>query len=141
MITDMYHIAEREGITVCFVDFEPPLDGLYACDRNNTPGIAIAKRLLANKPLLRCVFAEELGHHFTTVGNHMPRAFHSISDRAKIDKAEYKAIRWAANYLIPENDLLDALRSDLYEIWELAEHFCVTEEVVTFRLRLFGQRP
>lgn len=46
-------------------------------------------------------------------------------------------MRWAVNYLMPENDLLDVIGSGLYEPWELAEHFNVIEEFAKFRLRLF----
>lgn len=56
------------------------------------------------------MLAEELGHHFTSAGFGIPKQFYNYSERLVITGIEYKALRWAANYLIPENDLLDALR-------------------------------
>jgi hypothetical protein len=49
-------------------------------------------------------------------------------------------MRWAAEYLFPENDLLDVIGSGLYEPWELAEYFNITEKFAVFRLRLFGAK-
>ena len=40
-------------------------------------------------------------------------------------------------HLVPENDLLDAISAGLYEVWELAEEFGVTEDMMRFRMRLF----
>jgi Zn-dependent peptidase ImmA (M78 family) len=84
------------------------------------------------------VLAEEIGHHFTSAGERTPKKHHSMQDRLSIDKCEYKALRRAANYLIPEHDLIDVISEGLCEIWELAEHFDVTEELMRFRLRLWG---
>jgi len=53
---------------------------------------------------------------------------------------EYKVLCWAANYLVPNDDLLDVIASGLCEGWELAEHFDVTDEFMQFRMRLFGVR-
>lgn len=112
------------------------VDGIYLEEGNNMT-IGINKDIISNTSYARCVLAEELGHHFTTVGSCIPKMYFSYADRAIIDKAEYKAMKWACNYLIPENELLDALRDGLYELWELAEYFTVTDEFMQFRIKLF----
>jgi hypothetical protein len=38
-------------------------------------------------------------------------------------------MRWAAEYLVPENDPLDVIGSGLYEPWELAEHFNIPKSL------------
>lgn len=48
---------------------------------------------------------------------------------------EYRAMRWAANYLIPTDQLLLALKKG-YQIWELAEYFNVDTELVKLKLEL-----
>jgi hypothetical protein len=53
-------------------------------------------------------------------------------------KLEYKTMRWSAEYLVPENNLLNVIGNGLYEPWELVGHFTITEEFATFRMRLFG---
>lgn len=136
----MLQLAEDEEIEVELFDFNPPVRGIYYVGENTPPIIGLDSSLIHDSPLLRCVLAEELGHHFTTAGCFMPRQFFNHSDRLHISKIEFKAMRWAVNYLMPEDDLLDAIGSGLYEPWELAEHFNVVEEFAKFRLRLFGAK-
>jgi Zn-dependent peptidase ImmA (M78 family) len=102
--------------------------------------IGLSHALNSDRRLHHCVLAEELGHHFTSTGERIAKRYYSTQDRLSIDKCEYKALRWAANHLVPENDLLDVIGEGLYEIWELAEHFEVTEDMMRFRMRLFGVR-
>ena len=136
----MLKLAVYESIKVELFCFTPPVRGIYYAEENMPPIIGLDSSLTHDTPLLRCILAEELGHHFTTVGYFIPRQFYNYSDRLSISKIEFKAMRWAVNHLIPEDDLLDVISSGLYEPWELAEHFNVTEEFAKFRLRLFGQR-
>lgn len=134
----MYEICERESIKVHITNkLGNGVDGIYL----DVPGmpkiIGLNKQIMSNTPYARCVFAEELGHHYTTVGECVPKEYYCYADRIAIYKAEYKALRWAANYLIPEHSLLDALRDNICEVWELAEHFNVTEDMVKLRVKLF----
>lgn len=136
----MLQLAEDEGIIVEYFDFTPPVRGIYCAGQDTPPVIGLDNSLIHDSPLLRCVLAEELGHHFTTVGSFMPRQCYNHSDRLHISKIEFKAMRWAVNYLMPDDDLLDAISSGLYEPWELAEHFNVIEEFARFRLKLFAAK-
>ena len=135
---DLYSLAETEKIKVDFFDFgNTNIKGIYYVDDNMPPTIGLDVSLKNNTPLFRSVFAEELGHHFTSAGFGIPRQFYNYSERLVIDRIEYKALRWAANYLIPENDLLDALRDCIETQSELAEHFRVVPEIIKIRLKLF----
>ncbi len=136
----MFKLAEDEKIIVEFYIFVSPIKGIYYVEEHESPVIGLDKSLKGDSPLLRSVLAEELGHHFTTCGCFIPRQFYNHSDRLHISKIEFKAMRWAVNYLIPENDLLDVIGSGLYEPWKIAEHFNITEEFAKFRLRLFGAK-
>ena len=137
MPLQLFQLADREKIKVEYFDFTSPVMGLYWVAGDMPPLVGLDKSLVNNTPLLRTVFAEELGHHFTSAGTCIPKEFYNYTNRLTISKAEYKALKWAANYLIPENDFLDALRDGLYEPWEFAEFFNVTEDLVKFRLQLF----
>lgn len=92
-----------------------------------------------DRPLLRSVIAEELGHHFTSVGNCLPKEFYNYSARQHVDKAEYKALRWAANYLISDDPLLDAFTDGIDGVSTLAEYFMFTPEIANLRLKLFDK--
>lgn len=101
------------------------------------PVIGLDYSLQNDLPLLRSVLAEELGHHFTSVENGIPRQFYNYSTRQHIDKAEYNTLRWVANYLITDDALLNAFQNCIDTVSELAEHFMVTPEMINLRLKLF----
>jgi Zn-dependent peptidase ImmA (M78 family) len=69
-----------------------------------------------------CILAEELGHHYTSVGN--------IIDQSNLNnrRQERKAREWAHQRLIPLTALIKALNSGARNYHELAEFLGVTEE-------------
>lgn len=137
---ELLSIAEHEGIFTATYPLLPPLYGVYLNSGSNT-AIGLSS-YIDTEAERRCIMAEELGHHFTSAGICIPtkKEFYCFTDRTNITKAEYKALKWAATHLMPEHDLLDVIKEGLYEPWELAEHFNVTETFAIFRLRLFGSR-
>lgn len=133
-------LAESENIAVDYLKLRRPIQGFYCRESGCQPVIGLSHALHSDHRLHRCVMAEELGHHFTSAGERIAKRHHSLQDRLTIDKIEYKALRWAAMHLVPEDDLLDVIGEGLFEVWELAEHFEVTENMMRFRMRLFGAR-
>lgn len=133
---ELLRIAYDEGIRVDYWDFEPPLEGIYIAIPDLPPVIGISNRLFECSPRFRCVLAEELGHHFTTAGDALPKKFFHYRNRLSVSRAEYRAQKWAAEYLIPKKQLHKALRAGNDTLWDLAALFDVTEEMVEFRLRL-----
>jgi Zn-dependent peptidase ImmA (M78 family) len=136
---NMLIFAHRENIIVEEFYLEPPLKGIYMCQYERPPiiGLSTAIEDIAEK---RSIMAEELGHHFTSVGDCLPKQFYNYAHRVTVSKTEYKAMRWAANYLIPDDDLLNILKEGLCYPGELAEYFQVLPEIVDIRLKLF-QKP
>lgn len=135
----LLELAEQAGIIIEYWEFTPPLIAVYTCLKDIPPVIGLDVSLLNNTRFLRCVLAEELGHHFTTTGDAIPRTYFHYARRLYISKIEHKALRWGANYLIPNHELQKALARGLQEVWELADHFDVTEEFMQFRLKLLQQ--
>lgn len=133
---DMLALAYKENIIVEEFYLKEPLQGIYICQSNRPPliGLSTAIKNIYEK---RSIMAEELGHHFTTVGECLPREFYNYSTRSTINKIEYKAMRWAANHLIPDIHLLESLRDGLGNSCELAEHFRVSPEIAQIKLEVF----
>ena len=71
MLTELYALAASEDIGVEFALLPRPLLGLYDYRPGEPPFILLHNKLQNDRKPLRCVFAEELGHHFTGVGNLM----------------------------------------------------------------------
>ena len=133
---ELFTLAESEGIAIEWWDFNPPLEAVYWAMPELPPVIGLSYVVSSNQAHLREVLAEELGHHFTSVGHALPHTFFHYRDRLLVSKSEYHAIRWAANYLIPQHKLQKAMECGITTRWELAEHFNVTEQMMNFRLRL-----
>lgn len=112
---DLYNIAENEDLDIKEYDL-----------KNKLSGIIIDKTILIKKGMssleVKCVLAEELGHHFLTVGN--------ICDQTKIEnvKQEKMARKWAYNCLIPPDLIKEKIENGTTDIYELAEALEVTED-------------
>lgn len=119
---DLYEIAEQEGVSVltyalpkCTAVTMPCGDGEYA--------IGIDPSVLDDSKKERVVVAHELGHCVT--GSIYTR----YQDKVLKDKAEYTATKWEVLNLIDKDEFLDLLKQG-YSVWELAEIYDVTEDLI-----------
>lgn len=109
--------ACKDGIDVVSRDFKSQrIKGLY-CDM--TIGINRKIDTYAEKS---CVLAEELGHHYTSVGNIL-----NMSDSGN-RKQERQARLWGYNRLIGLTGIINAFRAGCHNRHEIADFLDVTEE-------------
>lgn len=135
MITtaDLFASVENAHIKVHWADLAGRLRGCYYADKNQKI-ILLANSIANQETVLRCVLAEELGHHFTSIGVCLPVVGLSYIGRLiNVDRQEAKAVRWAVNYLLPTAYFIEAAHE---ETWQVAERFMVTEEFVKLKQRL-----
>lgn len=71
---------------------------------------------------LACLLVEELGHYHT--GSDLRLTYRKLDDL----KAEHRARRWGHHRLLPPDKIMDALRQNLADEYELAEYLGVTVE-------------
>lgn len=115
----LYQLAEETGVDVDFVpmrhahSLSMPLGDSY--------GIAIDPGKITSAADERVKLCHELGHCAT--GSFYNR-YAALDLR---ERHELHADRWAIAQLVPREELEAALGRGLREIWELAEHFEVTE--------------
>jgi Zn-dependent peptidase ImmA (M78 family) len=135
--TQLFKVANDEGIIIEYWDFPPPIEGIYLCEPNIPTSIGISRKLFDDSPRFRCVLAEELGHHFTTSGTAIPNRHWNFYQRINISRIEFKALKWAGKFLMPIDYLKRAI------VWEchfsfhsVAEYFNVTKDMAEFRLSL-----
>lgn len=122
-------IAEKENIIIKFVDEIPEVfaEALYI-SKFGIRMILMANILKSNTIRMTEVLAEELGHHFTSMGDNIePKNYF---DKVNIDKCEAKALRWACNFLVPKNELIDELRKGPASIDELADGLSVSRDIL-----------
>ena len=133
----LFHLAEIEGIGVFFAVLPGPLLGLYDNRVEGLPIILLHERIRRNQRLLRCILAEELGHHFTSSGNLLAFA---CTQNCLYIKQEMQAAWWAVQHMVPLNKLIAKIvDSDFFTIHDLAQCFNVTEKFMKTALRLYFQ--
>ena len=122
--------ADKENIIVTdqFDLSGTRLKGLY-CDRT----IALNRDMYIESEKT-CVLAEELGHHYTTVGDIMDQ-----TDTAN-RKQERRARIWAYHKLLSLNDLIDSYKCGCRNQFEIAEHLNITEEFLVACLEYYKEK-
>ena len=113
---ELVSFAESNGIKVIDTKAAFPLSGAYADN-----AIFMNPSLLKTSKEKRCVFVEELGHHYCTVGN--------ILDQRKPEnrKQEKIARAWAYERFVPLGGILVAYWSGVKSRYELADYLNITE--------------
>jgi Zn-dependent peptidase ImmA (M78 family) len=138
MPNDLFEIAEKENVLVDFVELPWDILGVYYYVEPDPPVILLHKKTEHRRRLLRCVLAEELGHHFTTAFDLI--AFARSNKAYMARKYEKKAILWAVEYLIPLDKLVAAVNSGLFLTHELAEYFDVTCRFMGTGINLYYEK-
>lgn len=109
--------ACADGIDVMDYEFNSPnIKGLYC---NSTVAINKSISTQAEKS---CVLAEELGHHYTTVGDIIDQS--EVSNR----KQEYRARLFGYNLKIGLIGITHAYEAGCRSLYEMAEYLDATEE-------------
>mgnify|MGYP006939726742 FL=1 len=122
--------ADKENIIVTdqFDLSGTRLKGLY-CD-----GTIALNRDMYIESEKTCVLAEELGHHYTTVGDIMDQT--NTANR----KQERRARIWAYHKLLSLNDLINSYKCGCQNQFEIAEHLNITEEFLIDSLTYYKEK-
>lgn len=122
-INDLYHIADAENIEI--IPFPLPKTkslSIQTDDFDCYIGIDESEMLTSAEKKTR--LAHELGH--CTQG-----AFYNRWSKFDlISRHEYRADRWACEKLLPKSEMEAAMEQGYREVWQLAEYFDVTEDLV-----------
>lgn len=122
--------AESQNVRVVEHPFHTKrLRGLY-CDNTITINSSISN-CTADKT---CIIAEELGHHYTSVGNILDQS--TIQNR----KQERRARQWAYKRLCPFSKIVQAYQSGARNRYEVAEYLQVTEEFLEAAIQCYREK-
>lgn len=117
---ELFQEAKDSDIPVIFLDI--PENGSMCIQRDSQRCyIGIDYEVLQSEADMRVHLAHELGHCKT--GSFYNR-WAALDVR---QKHEHRADKWAIQTIIPENDFLQAIADGYDTLWDLAEHFNVTE--------------
>lgn len=116
---------------------ESDQEGLIVKDK---PLLSANGRIHKNRIALRsglstiektCTLAEELGHHYTTVGSILDQS--DIANR----KQELHARVWGYNKLIGLTGIIECHRAGCLNLYEMAAHLDVTEEYLSDAIKCY----
>ncbi len=82
----------------------------------------------------KCVFAEELGHYYTSIGNILNQ------DTVQNRKQEQQARLWSYNKLIGLNGIINSYRHGCHSLAEMAEYLEVTQEFLSEALKKYRSK-
>ncbi len=121
-------------------NFGPRINGMYYCEDGQAI-IFLAKHIASNSTLIKSTIAEELGHHFTSEYKDWSAPCFSYGDRLGLNRTEYRALRWAADFLIDDQEIIHAgrevaLAGYVDDIEQLAERFEVSPEIIIIKYHL-----
>ena len=122
-VKELYRMADQQNIAI---DLFPlgKREALSFMELTGECYIAIDPRKLTSEADERNKLAHELGHCCT--GAFYNR--YSPYDCRK--RQENRADKWAIQKLIPSDDLDEAIALGCTELWQLAEHFGVSEDFI-----------
>lgn len=129
---ELLHLIEKENI---ILDEELKIQktsGIYINTHGINPTIGISKNVSNDKEYYS-ILAEELGHHFKTIGNLIKQETSYIENVLK-QKEELKAKLWASNFFISDEEFIQAILDCSNNIYTLAEKFNVTEEIINYKI-------
>ena len=122
-IPHLYALAQQENIQV--LSFPLPENGSMSLPLEN--GTCV----IGMDAAVRDGGAQERVHLVHEMGHCVTGSFYNI--HAALDcrqKHENRADKWAVNLLIPVEALDEAVAMGCTEVWQLAEHFGVTEDFI-----------
>lgn len=122
-LQELYHMAQQENIVIdrfALVRRE----ALSLMDEDGNCFIAIDPGKIVNEADERSKLAHELGHC-------MKGAFYNrYSNYDCRQRHENRADKWAISQLVPVDDLDEAVADGCCELWELADRFGITEDMM-----------
>lgn len=107
--------------------------GLYINIPDIPPTIGISKSIVTDRCKYLSIIAEELGHHFTSIGN-LTIESKNYFEKLQKSKKEYKAKTWAANFLISDEDFVQALYNCISTSCDMCDCFNVTNEILDYKI-------
>lgn len=123
-LNELYEISEEENIEVKEYPLLKEIKGLYKDNK-----ILIRRGLSGVE--VKCILAEELGHHFYTAGDIIDQS--NLSNR----KQERIARKWAFNKLVPINLIKEAVKQGAENAYEVAGYLEVSEDFLKEALEYY----
>lgn len=135
----LYNLANKHNIQIHFFDLTATGCLGLNIEKENMPSmIFLDNSLKKDKNKHIEVLAEELGHYFTTVGTSVGN-IKTYSDKLELNKVENKADKWATNFLITEEDIINLINKNITCIYEMADIIGVSVEILMKKFKYLSK--
>lgn len=122
-LTELYEMAEKNDIRVDEFRLNSDTKSLAVYIGGNYAIAIDISKLKTNAEIISAL-SHELGHCKT-------HSFYNINNILDVrTKHEYSADKWACENLLPKEEMLEAFQQGYVEVWQVAEYFDVTEDLV-----------
>ncbi len=130
-IADLYYFAETHNIIIDDT-FRLKLVPAMSCALDN--GLCIVG---LHKKLRGRALREQLAHE---IGHCVTGAFYNEKTPCLTrGQCEHRAYKWQVHKLLPISALRRAVKGGCREVWQLAEHFSVSEQLVRRALEIYKE--
>lgn len=141
IIENLHKQVEAENIILDITNKLPDnVDGIYIKSDDSFPIIGINENVIQDRMKYKLVLAEELGHHFTSVGDSSVM-FNAYTKRIQLDKSEIRALKWATEYILPLDKLKDAfIKMHYRKIDNIYDELEVPRDFLLARLKFLSRQ-
>lgn len=133
-LKELFQIIEKENIIYEETDFKSENSlGIYLSVPSIPPTIGISKSIISNRNKYLSILAEEVGHHFTSMGN-LTITSKNYSEKLMKNKQEHRAKSWAANFLVSDEEFEQALCNCISTPTDICDSFDITNEMLKYKI-------
>ncbi len=130
----LYKLADEHKIDIRFFDLKEIGTLGINIEKEGIPHMILLDDSLKLDAMMHLeVLSHELGHYFTTVGIFINNNT-IYSDSLDINRSENKADRWACEYLITEEEIIEILNEKIVGVDDLADKLDVSVKLLSKRL-------
>lgn len=122
-LDELYEYAESENIDI-YATALPLNQSISIMDDDLNCYIGLDYDQIHSTAEEKRKLAHEIGHCETGA------FYNQYSDLDIISKHEYSADKWACEKLLPKEEMIRAFELGYVEVWQIAEYFDVTEDLV-----------
>ncbi|AGF54766.1 Zn peptidase [Clostridium phage HM T] len=133
-LNEIFCIIEKEKIYLEERNLnQSSFNGIYIKAPDFPPVILVEKSIINDRCKYISVLAEELGHHYTSVGN-LTITSRNYSEKLMKNKQEHRAKSWAANFLVSDEEFEQALCNCISNPSDICDSFNMTHEMLKYKI-------
>jgi len=129
-------LIQRLGIFLTSEKLPIHIKGFYYTDTYHD--IIVINKNVTNESEFKEIVSHELGHYFTSVFTNPLASYSEYLSVLNTQRNEFRAIRWACNYLVPTFMLMRTLQYGTHDIDDICSNFDVSKELLLMKLYMMS---